>query len=311
LIGGIYAADAERLSLAATMPRFLEMERAGRSVIFGLRRERRRRLSGRKEGSGARWGLFVSLAGGMREIVDAIASRLDKESVRLGAEASTLAPNSGEKRWLVIGRDGRKTEADAVILALPAHASARLLAPTNPELGRELAAIPYASTAVATFAYRKKDVEGGLKSFGLLAPRREGRKIFACSFSNVKYPGRAPADGVLLRLFVGGALGPELCVKDDAEIVRIARAEIKTLLGVAAEPLFSRLDRHPDSMPQYLVGHLDRVERIFALAASHAGLALAGNGYRGVGIPDCILSGEQAAEKVWDFLRPPRALQKD
>ncbi len=299
LIGGIYAADPEKLSLAATMPRFLEMERTGRSVARGLRREARRRARGPSE-SGARWGLFLSLAGGMQELVDALAGRLPAESVRLETHAVGLSHSNTKKSWIVTTNRGEALEADGVVVAAPAHAAAALTAAVAPELARELHGISYCSTATVTLAYRARDVPRALDGFGLLAPAAEAREILACTFSSVKFPGRAPAGSVLLRAFVGGALAPGLFDRDDRAMEASVRRELADLLGVAAEPLWCRIYRHPRSMAQYRVGHLEKVARIEERVKKLSGLALAGNAYRGVGISDCIHSGETAAESLWD-----------
>ncbi|MGH7767785.1 MAG: protoporphyrinogen oxidase [Candidatus Binatia bacterium] len=296
LIGGIYAADPEKLSLAATMPRFLEMERACRSVTWAMWRERRRRASSKRPGSGARWSLFLSLPGGMQELVDTIAGRLPDRSVQLGAHVIGLTWNSAKKNWIAATNRGQ-LEADGVILATPAYSAAAVLSSVAPELAQELREIPYCSTATVSLAYRENEIPSAL-GFGLIAPAIESRKILACTFISIKYPGRAPAGFVLLRAFVGGALQPHLFEQDDAAIEAGVRRELAELLGITAEPLFRRIHRHPRSMPQYQVGHLTRVQRIESQVAKLPGLALAGNAYRGVGIADCVHSGETAAENI-------------
>lgn len=307
LVGGIYAADPEKLSLAATMPRFLEMERSGRSVIRGmLRAERGRKRS--SPGSGARWSLFVSLAGGMQELVDALAGRLPAGSVRLETHAVGLAHSNTKKSWIVTTNRGEALEADAVVVATPAHATAALTAAVAPELARELREISYGSTATVTLAYRESDVPRALGGFGLIAPAAERRKILACTFSSVKFPGRAPAGHVLLRAFVGGALEPGLFDQDDRAMEGSVRRELAELLGITAEPLFCRIYRHPRSMPQYHVGHLEKVARIEARVRKFPGLALAGSAYQGVGISDCVHSGETAAESLLEVFESEEGL---
>ncbi|HEY3305344.1 MAG TPA: protoporphyrinogen oxidase [Candidatus Binatia bacterium] len=296
LIGGIYAADPEKLSLAATMPRFLEMERACRSVTWAMWREQRRRTLTRQPESGARWSLFLSLLGGMRELVDTLAGRLPDRSVQLGAHVIGLTWSSAKKNWVAATNRGQ-LEADGVILATPAYAAAAMLSSVAPELSQELREIPYGSTATVNLAYRENEIPPAL-GFGLIAPAVESRKILACTFSSVKYPGRAPDGFVLLRAFVGGALQPFLFEQDDAAMEAGVRQELAELLGITAEPLFRRIHRHPRSMPQYPVGHLARVERIEEQVKKLPGLALAGNAYRGVGIADCVHSGERAAENL-------------
>ena len=301
LIGGIYASDPEELSLAATMPRFLDMERSRRSVILATWLAKRRRSHVRREESGVRWSLFVSLVDGMQELVDALASRLPAGAAHLGIKVVRLARES-ERTWIVSTEKGEEFKANGVILAAPAYAAAKSLSSLAPGLAEELEAIPYTSAATVTLAYRREDIPNGLNGLGLVAPASEGRKIIACSFSSVKYPGRAPAGYELIRAFVGGALQPLLFGQSDHAMETGVRKELEALLGIQAPPLFCRIHRHPHSMPQYLVGHLDRVRRIEAQLVHLPGLALAGNAYRGVGIPDCVHSGEEAAEALLNDL---------
>src|SRR5262249_43045754 len=168
-------------------------------------------------------------------------------------------------------------------------------------LADELAAIPYASSAIVTFAVRREDVPHPLDGFGFVVPHVERRALLAGTFSSLKYPGRAPAEFVLLRAFVGGALQPELLELDDGELLARIRHEFEQLLGIRAQPILSRIARWPRAMPQYHVGHLARVARVDTRLASLPGLRLAGNAFGGVGIPDCIRSGEAAAEQLGDL----------
>jgi len=298
LVGGIYTADPDRLSLAATMPRFLAMEREHRSVIRAMLGARRKTAGGAGRTSGARWSLFVSFDDGMQSLVDLLAARLPPGSVRLGNAVHSLR-REREGGWRV----NEEARFDAVILAGAAHASATLLAPLDEHLARELRAIEYTSSATVTLAYREEDVPRRLDGFGFVVPLVEARGIVACTFSSLKYPGRSPAGQLLMRAFVGGALQQHLFEQDDEAMEATVRAEIASLLGVTAAPLLVRIHRHPRAMPQYHVGHLERIGRIDTQVSRLPGLALAGNAYRGVGIPDCVHSGELAAEAVLGSLR--------
>ena len=297
LIGGIYAADPENLSLATTMPRFLEMERAHGSVVLAMRREQKRRSS--RPESGARWSIFLSLAGGMQELVDTITARLPGGAVQLGARVSGLARDEAKQSWIVTTNKEEKIEAQGVILATPAYAAAELVSAAAPELARELEAISYVSTATVSLAYREVNFPAEFDGFGLVAPAVESRKILACTFSSRKYSGRAPQGFVLLRAFVGGAVQPTLYQQDDRQMEASVREELAALLDIRAKPLFCRIHRHPCSMPQYHVGHLEKVRRMENHLTQLPGLQLAGNAYRGVGTADCIHSGETAAEHIW------------
>jgi oxygen-dependent protoporphyrinogen oxidase len=298
LVGGIYAADPDKLSLSATMPRFKEMERAHRSVILSMVSEQRRRARNREAGSGARWSLFVTLAGGMQELVDRIASRLPEGCVRLNNPIARLIRDTDKNLWKVTTRGNESLEVDAVVLATPSFQTAETIGDVASSAADALKQITYASTATVSLAFRQKDFPRPLDSFGFVVPAIESRKIMACTFSSLKYPGRAPEGHVLLRAFVGGSLQPELFQDDDATMEKNVRDELASLLGVIAQPLFSRVWRHPSSMPQYHVGHQARIQRIEAQLAKFSGLALAGNAYHGVGIADCVRTGEEAAERI-------------
>ncbi|HYE91206.1 MAG TPA: protoporphyrinogen oxidase [Terriglobales bacterium] len=291
LVAGIYTADPDELSLAATMPRFLELERRERSVILGLwRATRRAPMPGT---SGARWSLFVTFRDGMAQLVDTLAARLPAGAVHLKTRVTGLERAGAGWR---VGTATGPYDADAVVVATETHATARLLRYVDPSAAALLAEIPYASSATASFGYRREDVPHALDAFGIVVPRTEGRALLAATFSSVKYPGRAPAGHVLIRCFLGGALDAAMLDRGDDELIAQAREELRAAVGITAAPLLSRLWRHPASMPQYRVGHLARIDAIDHRMAALPGLHLAGAGYRGVGIADCVRSGEAAAE---------------
>ena len=297
LVGGIYASDPEQLSLAATMPRFKEMERSKRSVILAMWSEQRRRARS-ESGSGARWSLFVTLVGGMQELIDALAQRIPQGAIRLNSPATRLSRDEEKKNWRITIKDSETISADAIIVATPAFQAAEILTPIANDAAAELKQIAYASTATVSLAYRREDFRRPPDSFGFVVPAIEGRKIMACTFSSLKYPGRAPEGHILLRAFVGGALQAKLFEEDDATMENNVRAELADLLGVSAAPIFARVWRYPHSMPQYHVGHTARVERIERALQIFSLLALAGSAFHGVGISDCVRTGEEAAEKI-------------
>jgi protoporphyrinogen/coproporphyrinogen III oxidase len=298
LVGGIYAADPDQLSLGATMPRFREMERSRRSVIWAMWSEQKKRARNREAGSGARWSLFVTLKGGMGELIEALAEQLAANSVQLDSPVSALQQIPERNKWLVTVSGDKLVEADGVILATPAFRSAALLRQVEATAAAELTTIPYASTATVSLAYRRGDFPQTPHSFGFVVPAMEKRKIMACTFSSLKYPGRAPNDKILLRAFVGGSLQAELFKQEDQAMEQSVRAEIAALFGVTAAPIFARVWRHANSMPQYHVGHDARIKRIETDLSRFPSLALAGSAYHGVGISDCVRTGEEAAEKL-------------
>jgi protoporphyrinogen/coproporphyrinogen III oxidase len=298
LVGGIYTADPEKLSLRATLPRFVEMERRWGSLIRAARHER---TNGDTEGSGARYGLFVAPREGMTSLVQAVATRLPEQSVRLNTpvEKVSRTPDGGWTLQLAgQGAGDSRLDCDGVIVAARAPQAARMLESLDPAMAADLNRIPYAGTSIVTLAYRREDIGHALDGFGFVVPAVENRRILAGSFSSVKFSGRAPADRVLVRVFIGGACQSELADLDDEQLGRLAVEELRSLLDTRGAPLFCDITRWPQSMPQYHVGHCRLVAQIEAKAAEWSTLELAGNAYHGVGIPNCIHSGQTAAERV-------------
>ncbi|MCA1626422.1 MAG: protoporphyrinogen oxidase, partial [Acidobacteria bacterium] len=276
MVGGIYTADPEQLSLRATMPRFLDMEREHRSVIRALWKARRRVSEKHSRGtSGARYQMFLSFKEGMQTLTDKLAAGLPPGCVRFNARVETLTFDREARRWqLNIGEE--TLAVDAVCVALPAHAAARLLRATDAEIAAELDQIPYASTATVNLAYRRADIPHPLDGFGFVVPFVEKRATLACSFSSVKFVGRAPEGHALLRAFVGGALQPEMFALTEEEMIRAVREDLQQLLGVERPPLFAHVEKWPRSMAQYHVGHAERVARIRQRLAQFPTLQLAG-----------------------------------
>lgn len=325
LVAGIYGADPEALSLRATFPLFLELERSDRSVILGLRRRQREAAAGRAAGgagtavaatagaagtSGARYSLFVTLRGGLGRLVDRLAGSLPPGGLRTGTPAAAVTRSGpGPEPWSVRTGTGDTLRAAAVVLALPASASARLLADLDPGLAAGLAAIPYGSVATVNLAYARGAIAHPLDGLGFVVPRSEGGTLVACTFSSVKFEGRAPADGVLLRAFAAAGDGAGT---DPAALERETHAALARLLGITAPPRLSQVRVWRGAMPRYAVGHAARLAAIETRLADHPGLLLAGNGLRGVGLPDCVRGGERAAETVaavagWYPVRPAAA----
>ena len=304
LVGGIYTADSEKLSLAATLPRFLEMERQHGGLIRAARtRARNKELGARGQDSGdsgARYSLFVAPREGMSSLVEAIAARLPAGCVRLKT-AITRIERLGEKwrvNWDCAGTLESGSEFDGLIVATPAATAAKMLAEIDSSLAAELAAIEFAGSAVVALGYDRRQVAARLDSFGFVVPAIEQRRILSASFSSVKFPARAPAGKELIRVFLGGALQSKMLELSDEQLCKIAEEELRELLGIAGSPSLRMVSRWLASMPQYHLGHLERVNRIKARLLQLPGLALAGNAYEGVGIPQCVRSGEQAAERV-------------
>jgi oxygen-dependent protoporphyrinogen oxidase len=295
LAGGIYTADPDRLSISATLPRFVEMERRYGSVIKGLRAAEQARSS-KAEVSGARWSLFQSIRAGIGALPETLAAKLGG-SIHKSADVVGMT-RSGD-RWKVEIVGGGSMEADAVIMAAPAYAASRIISTIAPNASELLRTISYASAATVNFTYREADFPKPPEAFGFVVPAAEHRKIIAGSFSSFKFEGRAPDGAILARAFVGGVLQSEMMRLSDDEIIAAVRGEFRDLLGIEAAPGIVEVRRWPESMPQYEVGHLARVAEIERIVAGIPAFAIAGAAYRGVGIPDCVHSGEQAAEAIF------------
>jgi oxygen-dependent protoporphyrinogen oxidase len=296
LVGGIYTADPNELSVKATLPQFLEMERRHGGLIRGALRQARQARWAERNASGARYGLFVTLADGMSTLPSALVAALPAGAVRTRTAVRRVSRNAPASPWLVELLDGPPIEAGAVVMATEAHAAARLLDGVDPALALQLRSIPYASSVIVNIAYPRDQVAHPLDGFGAVVPAIEKHSILAVSFLSVKFPMRAPAGSILMRVFVGGATQPELCDRDDEAIKTIVRSELHTLLGARGEPTLIEVTRHPRAMPQYTLGHLDRIDSIRRLAARHPRLLLTGNAFDGVGIPDIVRAAEATAE---------------
>lgn len=306
LMAGIYAGDGEQLSLKATFPRLLEVERQYGSLVRGLiaRRPHPSAPSPEKEGGEGlrRWSGFVTLRQGLGQLVEALVAHLDRVQIYTGQGVQRIRLQTPDgRRWPgyeVELADGRVLSADAVVLATPAYIAAELVAALSPEVAGLLRTIPYVSTATVSLAFRRADVRHPLDGYGFVVPRVENRPLLACTWTSSKFPRRAPPDSVLLRCFLGRAGQEEVVWLDDDALLRLIRAELADLLGIQAEPTLVRIFRWPRAMPQYVLGHLQRLEALQVHLTRLPGLYLTGSAYWGVGLPDSIRAGAQTAERV-------------
>lgn len=296
LVGGIYTADPEMLSLRTTMPRFLELEDKYRSIILGMRARRKAMAAHSKGDSGARYSMFVSFDEGMATLTDTLIGRLPPDTARTGVVVDRIERVGAQ--WRIVLADGASETADAAILACPSYASAKMIEGVDPALAGELNAIKYASSATMTMAFQRDQIRHALDGFGFVVPSVENRSMIAGTFGSVKFAGRAPNGWVLMRTFLGGAIQPHIYEMDDEDLRKAVLKDLAELIGVQGEPRFTEIHRWPFSMPQYPVGHLGRIKRIDQRLANLPGLAVAGNAFGGVGIPDCVQSGEQAADGI-------------
>jgi len=294
LLSGVYGGDAASLSVRAVLPRFAEMERThgslGRAMLAA--RNKMPRTVNKTAAP-----LFTSLKNGMQQLVETLVPRLNPSSLVTNHSVQAIHPEAGG--WTVSA--GLKSDNfDGAILAVPSHAAAKLLSVSSPELSAELAAIGYSSSITVGLAY-DREVRQSLppgSGFGFLIPRSEGKRLLAATFVHNKFPHRAPEDRALLRCFFAGSNAENIWQQSDDAIIAVVRDELQQILGLRAEPLFARVYKWKSAMAQYGVGHLERLNRIERLRQKLPKLALAGNGYRGIGVPDCIRSGQEAVKQV-------------
>ena len=292
LMTGIYGGDGDLLSLRATFPQLRVLELEHGSVLRGLSAPPPSDLPP-----------FVSLHSGMGSLVAALVDGFERTELLLGRAAARVSRRAAGYEIELDG--GVSVEADGVVVATPAFAAAELLEDLDADLAAAHAEIPYASSVVVSLAYSRADVLP-LDGYGYVVPRVEGTDVLACTWTSQKWEDRAPDGSVLVRVYAGRFGGRDLTADSDSDLVALARHEVKRT-GVVAPPVLTRVHRWPGGMPQYVMGHPDRVARIEAALTGHPGLAVAGAAYRGVGIPDCITSGEAAAESVARALAAARA----
>jgi oxygen-dependent protoporphyrinogen oxidase len=289
LLSGVYGGEASQLSVRAVLPRFAEMETKHGSLGRAMLASRKKMAQASK---GPARPLFTSLRDGMQQLVDAVLARLTATSLRPCVPVQSVRPEHG--KWIVAAEQ-RSQEFDGVIVATPTQAAASILHPANADLAGELRSINYSSSVTLTLGYDKLVRAALPPGFGFLVPRSEGKRMLAATFVHNKFPHRAPEDRALIRCFLGGARDEAILELSEPQILEIARRELREILGLTAAPQFARVYKWKGAMAQYSVGHLDRLDRIERLRQQLPALALAGNGYRGIGVPDCVRSGSEAA----------------
>ena len=319
LLSGIFGGDASQLSARTVLPRLVEMEIEYGSLTRGMlaahrKMRARARAAANKNGAvngnqgntrPAARSIFTALRGGMSQLVEALTARLDPASVRLSTPVSGLKKVEGGWR---VETEAKAEFYDAVIVASPGWVAGALLGPVDPALGEELCAIPYSSSITVNLIYDEDQLGRLPDGFGFLVPAVEGRSMLACTFVHRKFLGRTPYGKAVLRAFLGGMKNDALVTAPDAELVATVRRELNEILGEriipsSAQPEHAQVSRWPRAMAQYAVGHQERKQRIMSRVAALSGLRLAGNAYDGIGIPDCIRLGRQAARELLERFR--------
>ncbi|HTP11125.1 MAG TPA: protoporphyrinogen oxidase [Anaerolineae bacterium] len=325
LMSGIYAGDGEQLSLGATFPQLRQTELEHGSLVKGMLAAKKKAAQPQPSAAHPnvapkkKWAAFVTPETGLAEIIEALQAQLQGVEVRLNTMVkkiehlpsplpSPFPPFRGHGKGEGMGmrvelKSGETLDTDAVILATPAYVTAQLVSDLDPEMATALRGIPYASTVTLSVAYPLSDIPKPLNAYGYIIPRAEARSILACTWTSTKFPHRAPEGYGLIRAFIGRAGDDEVLNRTDTELLQMVRDELRDVLGITAEPLLHRIFRWPQAMPQYTIGHLDRAATIDRRLVEHPGLYVAGNAYRGIGLPDCIASGETAATAAQKYLQ--------
>jgi len=287
LLAGVYGGHPRELSMQAVLPRMAKMEAERGSLIRGM-------MAARKKQSAPRPAIFTTLKPGMQALVDAVVKQLPPESVKKKCGVTEVAFHG---KWKLRANETMQ-EFDALVVALPAPNAGDLLQAVAPEIAGQLKAIRYSSTVIVQLAYAHTRAPKLPPGFGVLVPRTEKKRVRAITFVQEKFDGRVPSGGALLRMFLGGTGDEAVLRTTDAEIATTAKRELLEILNIREEPVALRIFRWPVAMAQYEVGHLTRLEVIRRRLDGSPALALAGNAYGGIGVPDCIRSGREAASKI-------------
>lgn len=291
MASGIYAGDPEDLSLKSCFPRINDLEENYGSLIRGMLKLKKK-TGKATAGPG---GTLTSFYDGMQSFTDALAAYLG-EALRVGSRAAALEKTSGG--YVLHLADGMRVEADAAVLAVPAHQATDILRDMDRALSTTLGEIPYPPVTVVCTGFRAEKIRFPLDAFGFLVPRREGRKILGTLFDSSIFPNRAPEGMVLLRSMVGGARAPSVAMLDDKKLMDTVMAEVGAITGISATPDFVRIFRHEKAIPQYTLGHQARLGRLDEAVSRHRGLYLTGNAFRGISVNDCIENSYKLAERI-------------
>jgi oxygen-dependent protoporphyrinogen oxidase len=301
LVAGIHAGTPETMGLKSTFPRFLQIEEEYGSLIRGMLARRKMAFQWQRRGGPIRT-MFLTLKDGLGEWVDRLREKIGEESIGL-KKGVTKVKRREKGNYQVQLSDGTTLEADAIILATPSFITARVIEEMDPELSKILLSIPYVSSATVSLAYRRSQIHHPLDAFGFIIPRSEKRKIMASTWTSIKFDHRAPRDAVLLRAFVGGANNEQLVGLSDEEMLRMIQEELRDIMDVEGDPILTRIYRWEKSMPQYLVGHLEKVARMEERTNLQPGLFFTGCAYKGIGISDSVHDAEIVAEKAVNYLK--------
>lgn len=303
LVAGVHAGDPETMSVRASFPKFVQLEEESGSLIRGMvkKMELMKKMHKPAPAGNApriKISMFMTLKDGLSDMIDTLTKRLaafKNTKLETGISVERVS-KKGDKYEVVL--EGRTIEADTVVIAAPAYATASLIKNMDAELSEKLLTIPYVSTATVSIGFKKKDIKHPLNGFGFVVPKIEKRRIMAATWTSVKFKYRAPDDSVLIRCFIGGSKNAELVSLSDSEMIKLVREELKDIMGIDAEPVIAKVFRWINSMPQYTIGHEERISWIDEKVARYPGLYITGSAYHGIGISDSVRNGEVIAKKV-------------
>lgn len=302
LMAGIYAADPETLSLQSTFPHFGEMEKKYGSLLRGMMLQKHTKAKASKKANSKHTAasMFMTLRGGLQQMVDALVAQLHPGTLLLGS--SVLAVTRSGNGYRIDLESGTKIAdqilADEVVFCTPAHVTSSLVQRLDQNMASRLRAIRYVSTATVSLGFRRNEIPHPMDGFGFVVPHSEQRRITACSWSSSKFKDRAPEHDALLRVFIGGARAEDIAERSQEALIQLARQELRTIMGITATPVLAKAYPWIKASPQYEVGHQVMIAEIESLIARHSGLHLCGSAYHGAGIPDCIRSGITVAKKI-------------
>jgi oxygen-dependent protoporphyrinogen oxidase len=300
LLSGVYGGDASSLSVRAVLPKFVEMEENYGSLCRAMLAGRKKMAAMQKAKGYAPKPLFSSLRGGMQQLIDAIVARLTPQWLRTSTVISQLSQK--ENGWELVTPQGIE-RFDSVIFATPARIASTMLARVNAQLSDDLGKVEYSSSITVTLGYKREDLKACKPGFGFLVPRSEGTRMLATTYVHTKFPFRAPDNKALVRCFLGGAKDQSVLRLSDEEVTAVVRKELQQITGLKADPWFVKVYRWDRAMAQYTPGHLERIERIGETLRQMRTLSIAGNFYKGIGVPDCIRTGKEAAQHMASLAR--------
>ncbi len=293
LVAGVHAGDPETMSVRSSFPRFVDMEQKYGSLIKGMLNARRLM---NKSTSARPVSMFMTMKRGLQEIIDAMQRQSDGVNFKTGMQA--LAVEMHDNSYKIMLPDNQYINADGIVIAVPAYAAADIISSMSEELSGLLLSIPYVSTATVSLAYKKQGFGHHLKGFGFVVPKKENRHIMAATWTSSKFEYRVTDNAVLIRCFVGGAANQDMVTQTDDVILNLVKQDINDIMGIKSDPIVVRIKRWIKAMPQYTIGHELRAKRIEQLTAGLGNIQLCGSAYHGIGISDCINSGNTAAQNV-------------